>query len=307
MSQEFGDPIVEATQGSPDADAALGYGPEPTVEQAPAEGDPADEQAQDWDGEEVDETAEAEVQPEEEQPKKYFGKWNSEEEADKGVKNLYSTLGRQSNELGQLRQQNQALQQQMMQLVAAAQYAQQQAYSQPAPAQPTPQKVDPQAWWEKATNDPHSAIAEVIQPTLQQALQQQQAVIGAAMQQYMAQFAPILQQQQMMQVQGQLERGFREQAEHLALEYPDVAEYVDAIKAQVDQNPQVLMIPGALEKLYKAAKADAITSGQAAQRSAAAKKAARMPQSNAGRVQTNSHDKIVDDLLGPSGGGGEWG
>jgi hypothetical protein len=238
------------------------------------------------------------------------------ETAARGFQNLNSTLGRQSQELGQLRQQNTMLMQIIQQGGVQQPFYQAPGQTLPpaygpqryAPAQQqTPQKRDPQKVWESIAEDPEKAIAELVQPLVEQRLQQQQALLGAAMQQFTAPLQPIAQQWQMQQVQQQLEHSFREQVDHLAIEYPDMPDFIEDMKAQVAQNPQVLAIPGALEKIYKAVRHDRMNNQAQTQRTTATKKAARMPQTTASRIPGNTNDKLVDELLGPSSEGGEWG
>lgn len=297
----FGEPVVP-TNDSPDADAALGYGSEDTTNQTPTnEGYSDESNSEEWDGtpEDFDEDGnesegEPEQDPQQQQPQRIFGKYNSIEEATEGYKNMEAFIGRQGQEIGQLRQQNQML----MQLLQQAGQLMGQPQNVPGGNQ-TQQQEDPEKLWEELANNPKEAIAKIVQPMLQQ----QQQVIGAAMQQFVAPLQPVVQNVQQEQVKSQLQNEFKQQFQTLVQQYPDVAEYMDDMAREVQKNPMFLLVPGAIEQLYKSVRHDRIQSGQAMRN----KRMAKMPSSGGGRVNTSGNDKLLDEYLGPPSSGGIWG
>lgn len=284
---------------SPEADEALGY--ESIEPQTPEEGHVAEE----WDGVEADyedePQPEPEVEPEAEpeEPKKIFGKYDTIEQAEEGFQNLNTAFGRQSQEVGALRQA-------VQQLYGILQQTQQQAQ---APAQQQGDtSVDPAELWERLADDPQGAIAQIVTPIVEQRVAQERAILGQAMQNMMSPVQQMMQQQQAMQTEKQLEATFSEQIREAASKYPDFGDYAEAMKAAIRQNPHLLMSPNGWDTLYKLAKFEAESTVDAKAKGQAQKKAARLPQTGA-RVtkQRSQNDELVEAALGPMESRGIWG
>lgn len=290
----------DVRQMSPqEADEALGYGPD---EQ---ETTPEEDTVEEWDGTpeddepEVDSTETALQQ--ESPPQKIFGKYDSIEQAEEGFRNLSATLGRQSQELGQLRQYVQLLQ---GILQGNVQQQQQQVAQQSQQTQP---QIDPAKLWEQLAENPQETIVQLVSPLVEQRIAQERALLGQAMQNMMAPVQPVLQQWQHQQMAVQVENAFRQQVQEVSQRYPDFPEYVEEMRKRIQANPQILAIPGAFEIVYKAVKQDAAANQARAGRSRATKAAARLPRTGARTIQQRGgNDALVEDALGPLETRGEW-
>ena len=310
-----------------DADRALGYEPD-VPEQAPIEGDPAetDELTDNWWETTEEASGEEQQQPQEEQPEPnveetvqpeteeqpdplIFGKYRSLDEAQKGHENLQSTLGRQSQELGILRQQVQTLTGILQGNIPAPQQqltpgAQQpQMYGQQSvPAQQQIQPKTPEQMWEKLAENPEAVIDELVN----RRVAQERAVIGQAMQNMIAPLQPIMRSYQQQQMVHQLESAYKQQVDTLAAKYPDFGQYKDEMRKRIAASPGVLNAPDAFEVLYKAVKLDATTKSAVAQTAKTQKQAARLPQGNTQNVKKTDNDALVDEALGPMTARSEW-
>lgn len=265
--------------------------PEPQA-QAPQQGEPA--QGQPVEGNQAPQPSEGQPEPasepvpQEGQPEPsqamLAGKFKDPSELERGYKELEKTLGKQGDELSQLRQQNQQLYLYLQQM----NNQQQQPVQQPQPQ--AQEQTDPQAWFDELQRKGPAAVQEIVNREVERQARQ----LGEGIQQIVA---PLYQHYQGQQLQDQV----REQIHTAAQKYSDFGEYAQDAVAVVKENPMLLTLPDGAERAYREAKLRRLEQQNQQQVSSAQKRAAQMPSTGASRPggqQKSAEDIIRERIFG---------
>ena len=213
------------------------------------------------------------------------------------------------DESAQLRQQVYAQQQQLQQYaqyLQALQMQQQQPQQQQAQPQTKQEPIDPKAFLDEFYENPNGAIEKLVQPRLQQEVQQLQQQYSQQLQQLQAQAQPA----QQYVAQKAQEDNWSKQAETLQSQIPDFKEYSEDMYAEFQRDPKLIQyavsypdgMSMALREAYNRVKqTKLITQGQQLQQQANVTQQQVAQQQNriakqAARIQSGGNKRIQRQL-----------
>lgn len=292
-------------------------------------------------GQEGVQQAEPVTAPEEGQPaeRQYAGKFKSEDELERGYINLMDRLGRdlgqfhsvedlerayieaekdlgrqkprqekqqQNPELEQLRQTVAQQQMQMQQLVGYLQTLHQpQATQQQGESKEEP--IDPTALLEEFYENPQQALTKLVNPIVQQQIQQ---IVPEYAKQIDQELAPFRQQMQL----GQLAQRWSSVVDEMSKELPDFNEHKSDVAQLIEQNPDLLRVAHSypdgikfvLQTAYERVKASKLQqqgmehlAQQQRQQSVLQKQAGRMGSSRKVLIkQPTYEEKVLETIFG---------